>query len=321
MTGSGDYHAVFSTLEKAIAAGAERLSPMKFRWDVSGGCESPHVFDMSGRPTSTDNPALAGARRDMRKALIATGLFPPTNVKGYSWNAGDNHSLWLELTVRCRRCPNCLRARAREWENRAREELRAASRTWFTTYTLRPDEHFRFLSIARNSDRERSVRYEERAEPARFAALCRAISPEITRYVKRVRKQSGARFRYLVVTEAHQSGLPHFHALFHECNPAMPLRKAVLREQWRLGFSHAKLTGGSDTSAARYLCKYLAKDSLARVRASFQYGSTTLVGNIQKPSECVKCDPKKTYFDGSESEPSKGFILSGVSDGISSARL
>ena len=59
--------------------------------------------------------------------------------------------------------------------------------------------------------------------------LSREYGAEITKYFKRIRKNSDAPLRYILVQEQHKSGLPHFHALIHERDAARPIRlRAVL---------------------------------------------------------------------------------------------
>lgn len=158
----------------------------------------------------------------------------------------------------------CLRQRAKLWRERAEVECRKASRTWFGTLSLRPDEHYRALLCARVGTG--STAAEE------FAARNRMIQKWITLWVKRVRAESGARIRILVVCEAHKSGLPHYHALIHECSPSERVRERTLRGQWPHGFSMFKLVNPAKGSAVGYVCKYLSKSNLARVRASVRYG-------------------------------------------------
>lgn len=79
------------------------------------------------------------------------------------------------------------------------------------------------------------------------------------------------------MVEAHKSGDPHLHILVHE--PEGPVTKALLEKQWNLGFSHWRLVG-ADRKAAVYACKYLGKEALTRVRASFRYGQGYAVARI-----------------------------------------
>jgi len=147
--------------------------------------------------------------------------------------------------------------------------LEQANRTWFATFTGTPDEHFRWLLEARklcSNDHP----FEARNTLEQFALRCRAANPDLTRYLKRIRKQSAARIRYLLVAERHVSGLPHWHMLIHEPDPAKPIRKAVLKGQWPHGHSTFKLV--ENAGAGWYLCKYLSKDMATRVRGSLHYG-------------------------------------------------
>lgn len=264
------YGALADLTAEALLSGANRLTKSHFEWDISGGCESPPTFELTARPALRDNPALAGLPVDTKRALMSLGLVHAMNVRGYRYENGDNYPLWLSLTVRCRKCPWCLKMRAIEWANKAKEEISRAPRTWFATLTLTPDEHFRVQGLAGLRQADSDKPFEALPEIEQFRLRCAVLSPDITRYIKRVRKQSGSRIRYLLVAEKHSSGLPHYHALFHDMDPDKPLRKAVLKEQWVHGFSRFKLV--ESQGAAWYLCKYLSKDLATRVRGSLHYG-------------------------------------------------
>lgn len=103
-----------------------------------------------------------------------------------------------------------------------------------------------------------------------------------------------ADFRYLLVAEEHRSertatamvGRPHYHILVHEARQYELVRPheyyvtqkgvvrvadaAMIRRNWQLGFTQFELC--RDARSASYLCKYLSKDMLWRVRASIAYG-------------------------------------------------
>src|SRR3546814_8298459 len=85
-------------------------------------------------------------------------------------------------------------------------------------------------------------------------------------WLKRVRSVTGVPLRYLLVVEPHDDGFPHFHILMHEQDS--PVRKALLEEQWRSGFSHWRLVKNEDPRSVYYACKYLTKSHQTRVRAS-----------------------------------------------------
>lgn len=244
----------------------DRVSAIKFRVNLGIRCDSPKLIERYARPASWE------AYTTLPNAKRGTVRF-----KQYASDEDANHPLWVEMEVPCRRCPSCLRLRAARWRARAIEEYKASSRTWFCTFTLEPHEQALAIWRARDRLAKRSLSFEELSADAQFAEQVRAISPAITKYLKRVRKATSARIRFIWVAERHKTGYPHFHALIHETDPACPVRKSVLREQWRLGFSTFKLV--DSPRAASYLCKYLSKELSTRVRSSLGYGNITLRGN------------------------------------------
>lgn len=225
-------------------------------WDVSGSCTSPVLRTVKG-----------------------------TRVTDSSGRQSVQH--YVDMTVRCRKCPRCRKAHAAHWRMRAQAELRVATRTWFGTLTLRPDEHYRALLRALKRANERQSDFELRSEAEKFAMRVSASSPDIRDFMKRVRFESGARLRFILVAEAHKSGLPHFHMLLHEWGKPVP--KSLLERQWRLGFSSWRLVDNSPR-AAGYVTKYLSKDVLARVRASLRYGDPPVPAlghsDLDKVSAC-----------------------------------
>ena len=122
-----------------------------------------------------------------------------------------------------------------------------------------------------------------------------------------MRKHRGP-FRYLLVAERHLAnsaseayGRPHFHLLVHEKAAALITERewsphagpcengclnkwgkpryhvagevcdhALIRGQWPHGFT--KVIRCMDAKSAVYVCKYVSKDPMARVRASIGYG-------------------------------------------------
>lgn len=242
---------------RALGAGAAMSGPSTVAWDVSSSCSNPRNVAFEGRIDPSE---------DFRNEK------PITTV----------------MTVRCRRCPACLKSRSASWRIRANVELGEAQRTWFGTLTLSEANQVKALYRAQLSAKRRgisweapvkraygedAIAYQQRCDLDRFARVVRAIAPEVTKWLKRVRKESGAKLRFLLVAEAHKSGRPHFHILVHESRGSMPIRKRTLDGQWKLGFSQFRLVDVSD-KAARYVTKYLTKSVLARVRASIAYGST-----------------------------------------------
>lgn len=157
------------------------------------------------------------------------------------------------------------------WKARALSETRIASRTWFGTLTLRPEAHVTMLSRARVALGKQGIDMDALTFGEQFILHHNECSIEITKYLKRVRKETGAHFRYLLVAEHHKSGLPHYHMLVHEQDGYGLVKHKALSRQWLLGFEKWRVI--TDLQEATYLCKYLSKASVARVRASRAYGT------------------------------------------------
>lgn len=258
------YKTVRALALRALENGGIKTSAISVSWELEGSCTDPYFLSVMGR-------------NDL------------------------NAPLWVDMSMRCRKCPECLRQRGWSWKTRAEEETRLASRTWFGTFTLRPEEHLRSLHQAREVARSRGVDFDALDADEQFRARSREIARDFTLFFKRVRKTSDARFRYLLVAEPHKSGLPHYHALIHEIHPLKPIRHKVLKGAWKLGFSAFKLTDLKDQKEG-YVCKYISKSLLARVRASKRYGITPLGA-----AEGVPFDPQKTCLVG-VNDQATGFI-------------
>lgn len=245
-----------------------RLKPLRqIQWSLSGGCVNPPTVKLWSKVSS----------------------FMSKTPQPYS----------VEMEVRCRKCGWCLLQRRHMWAHRAVEEYTHSVRTWFGTLTLSPENHFRALTRARSQELRRSpVPWDDLAPQAQFCALVREHGHDLTNFVKRVRKNSGAPMRYLIVAEAHKTGLPHFHMLVHEADFMLPVRKAVLKAAWSQGFT--KWTLVNDPRAASYVCKYLAKDALTRVRASVRYGQGPLGSQSEHPVRGGEVDPLKVPAQRSE---------------------
>lgn len=191
----------------------------------------------------------------------------------------------VELQARCRKCEGCLAHRRRLWTARAVDEIEASDRTWFGTLTVAPMQRFQLRVIAERKHLRRGGESLSSLEPSeQFKLLAGELGKEATKALKRLRKNTGARFRYLLVTEAHKSGDPHLHILIHEQDK--PISKRQLEAVWKFGFSKWKLVD-RDRGAAVYVCKYLAKDALTRVRASLKYGQAHKVRRVSEVIERV----------------------------------
>lgn len=235
---------------RAMGRGASSPSMGVVLWDVAGDCEDPVLIERWARPT--------GFAQRPQYTFFGDGF--------------DERPLGLDMRARCRRCTACLKARARHWAYRAKAEISEAPRTWFGTLTLSPEHHWRTQLAATARLARGGTIWETLSPDEQFLERNKEISFEVTKFLKRVRKNSGAPLRYCLVAEAHKSGLPHYHLLIHEMNSERQVRHRTLTSAWVWGFSRFKLV--QDTGSAWYVCKYLAKAQLARVRASVRYGKT-----------------------------------------------
>lgn len=192
----------------------------------------------------------------------------------------------VELEARCRKCEGCLAHRRRLWTARAVDEIKWSNRTWFGTLTVSPDYRWLLKGKAEQRCLQRCREPFSKLSPSeQYMAIAEHLSKECTDWLKRVRKSAGVPLRYLLVFEAHKDGFPHVHILIHE--PALPVRKALLESKWRYGFSQFRLVD-QDQRAAVYVCKYLAKDALTRVRASVRYGQPRIEALTERIEEATR---------------------------------
>ena len=257
---------VYRMAARALARGATRKGVTQIEWDVSGRCVKPYSTTYWGRPAAeTSNKYLYG--------LPATRNMPGVRDKTVLIRRNGDVPMYVTILTPCHKCEVCLEARQRLWTARAVQEIKDSVRTWYGTLTLRPDAYVLALMRARAKEAAQGVAFDLLEEDEKFGLIHAQIRPEIQKFLKRLRAAIGPEsLRHLVVAEAHQSGVPHYHALIHECDPARPVRKRQLDAQWKLGFSQWRLV--SDIYPAGYVCKYLAKDAKARVMASEDYGSS-----------------------------------------------
>lgn len=218
----------------------------------------------------------------------------------------------VAVTLRCRKCATCLYARGLYWRKAAEREMLLAHRTWFGTLTLTPEEHAKagYAAMARVG----VSTFNELTASEQFALRHEAVSRSLTLAFKRLRKRVGVNaFRYLLVCEAHKSGLPHYHALVHETRLDAPIRKSVLNDFWPLGFSTWRL---AKPEAARYVAKYLSKAVLARVRASLRYGSGVQISSCDN-SRGEANDVNPPAYPPKHEGP-EGDLVSSIIDAIAS---
>lgn len=225
-----------------LSKGAVQHSRMRYEWDIGGDCISPRGRTITATPE-------ADTGRD------------------YGYKPGKSHTLTLLLHTRCRKCETCLAQRSSLWMGRALGEIRRANRTWMCTFTLAEDQQYLYGLRAVQAEKRRGNNWDDLSSDDQLLARHRAIQGELTKWFKRLRK-SGHSFRYLLVMEAHKSGLPHYHALLHEIGDPISYRN-LKSANWALGFTRFTV---AETYSCYYVTKYLAKDCKARVRASVAYG-------------------------------------------------
>lgn len=257
-----------AAVKRGLDGGTARLGPGRADVRLCGRCQDPRVIEFAGQvPPATKLPP------DQRLAEWRS-----------SWNRSSPY-LWITIHVPCRVCTTCLRGRARLWRQRATNETVAAPRSWFGTITLHPEAHSLMKARACQALSLRGETFEALPAERQLEARHSQCGQELTRYLKRVRKECGA-FRYLLVLEAHRTGLPHYHVLLHEREEGQ-VKHAVIKSQWRLGFTRWKL---AEASSSAYVCKYLTKSSEARVRASTLYGELSYLTDYYALKHSVESD-------------------------------
>lgn len=245
------YERLRSLIERLQPLGARPTGDMPNVWeyDLSNECEDPRTRTLHAR------------REDKGE-----------NTR---WRVNPG-SLSLHLSgIPCRKCRPCAAFRAYQWRERIRQELSYWPRTWFCTFTFRPDIHFVMHQSHLADKIERGwLPSDFVSADAEYRSRCEAAGKQLTTYLKRVRKpQVGEKpvsLRYMAVFEPHKSGLPHMHALIHEAGG--PVTWDRLMSRWALGWSTAKLVDDHQ-AAARYVSKYVLKGvNVTRSRASLLYG-------------------------------------------------
>lgn len=265
-------HQIAGFAAKAQASGTGEVRPRRVHWDVSNGCELPREVEM---------------------------VIHPVGV--------------VTLTVACRTaCERCLWRRKVFWAHRAKYEIQVAQRSWFGTLTLRPNAQAAAKAKAIRRAMQNGVNWNELTPGDAFARIHKEVVHSLQLWMKRVRKLSGARLRYLMVVEAHESGDPHYHCLVHEVPGSAPVTERELRLAWtQHGGGHTSfvLVRDDDPRAAFYVCKYLSKSALCRVQASNRYGSWGPGVETPGPISVSRKEETKKLSENSnsvKSDPPKG---------------
>ena len=270
-----DRRAVQALCMRALASGGRQVGPFQVEWDIAGRCLAPVRREVYARAqrgrTLMSWKGLAFDRLEDTMRLVAPAGSVLNDLAPITFGAEKYGPYCVYLTAKCRKCDVCLKERSRLWARRACAEIKATDRTWFGTITLSPQWHERFAAQARlDSEKRRREVFEAMPLNEQLLARHRVIGRELMLAIKRLRKLH--KFRYLLVLEAHASGLPHYHMLVHEI--AVPIRKAQLDDIWPFGFTKWRLV--RDEKAAWYVAKYLGKCATARVRASLRYGGPAI---------------------------------------------
>lgn len=247
---------------------------------LSNYAEGRWTWDITGEgATKCDNP--------IRLLICDLGRLPEaTSYKHKCQRVLDRrYDRTIEMDCRCRSCGPCLLNRAREWAARSYVELSRASRAWFVTLTLNPGTRFRLTAqcALRASQQgpcfhgdkgDRGNDFDKFSPRKKSEWLSEELKPEVTRYIKRIRKESSALLRYICVTETHKDGTPHVHLLVYETPGNGSVSYRTLSRQWRrwgLGICEPELVA-CERDSAWYVCSYISKGINGRVRASFSYG-------------------------------------------------
>ena len=230
---------------RALANGGRQTGAATVEWNLAGNCERPYGTVHRGRP-EVDRP----------------------------YHMHDKGVQYVEILTRCRNCEPCRKVRRNLWSYRASAETQAWPRTWFGTLTLRPEAHWRFLTEARAKGDAGGTDIDTEVSPEEaFRRYEARVWREVDLMLKRIRQArvdaGEGNIRYLCVTERHKSGVAHYHLLVHQVGE-MPLKHTALEGGWPHGFTKWRLV--KHMAEARYVAKYLAKDAVARVRASQSYG-------------------------------------------------
>ena len=190
--------AVEDLARRAIMDGGRQLSQWRdgrprrlIEWDIAMQCETPRSVELYARHS---------AQHGLRKTPMC-----------------------VIMHVRCRKCTWCKNMRQRFWTGRAMREYSEAPRTWMGTLTCNLDEHIKIYAAARVRHARHGVDFDGLPDREKFEARCIELGAHATLWLKRLRKH-GARFRYLLIAEAHDSGStsdgmrhrPHIHMLIHE---------------------------------------------------------------------------------------------------------
>lgn len=195
---------------------------------------------------------------------------------------GMNKAVEVAFHVPCRKCEKCLKFRRLQWRDRAMTEILRSPRTWFITLTFDP-HHLAGIKIEATSPVTNLKKVEgkmEWFESTSYRTVERTAYAHVQKYLKRLRKSSGRKFKYLAVFElGSKTGRPHYHLLLHEQDG--PVTKQMIEDQWR-SFVSARLVAKDELRDVRrkasYITSYATKSFDIRPRASVAYGKDSPSG-------------------------------------------
>lgn len=251
-----------------MLAGGEVVERVgKVRWRCAGRCEAPLLMVLRGRPSER-----LGSRQRVDSRTADTQICIDQDHDAVMTSQDGPPNTVVEVEAPCRKCEACAKAKQAHWARRAVSEARASHRTWYGTITLSPERHVEMLSRTRLRLGRGGTDLESLTEVEAWREREREIARELMLMWKRLRK-AGCQFRFMLVVESvanHQNGLPHYHCLLHEVGD--PIRHKTLKRAWPHGFTKWTLVEEPVARTCWYVCKYLTKDTAARVRASVSYG-------------------------------------------------
>lgn len=171
------------------------------------------------------------------------------------------------------------------WWRRVMTEFKTAEvsqcRTWMVTFTCSPDYLYKVVCECDRMQGLKGSNFAALTADQQFRLKDRVIYRDVQKFFKRLRRGRGkvgtkdsappAHFVHCIVTEAHQSGEPHYHCLIHEVYAYLPvLWRHMEGAAWIGGFYKINLVRDNPAYAVKYLTK---EGGHSRVRASKGYGS------------------------------------------------
>lgn len=273
-------------------------------WQYATAIANEDAMPLHRDCTSPVYREVRGVESDLLMRLEALDDPFVDSAPGYGFLPGrapwfrERRKATAYIKVRCRKCENCLNHRRRQWTAKAILETKVSRRTWFVTLTYDPNHRFIAKAKAEKLCRTRRAEGFDMLTPnERFRAIERQTSADVTRWLKRLRKNTSAKVRYLLVSEAHKDGFPHYHLLVHETDN-VSVSKRDIQGSWQAGFSGAKLVDTHDAKATGYVCKYLSKSASTRVRASQRYGDANLLASAIYEVGGAVADIRRRLFAG-----------------------